>query len=199
VGRTRSPEQLGRSRTWRARHARSRRLSKHARTLPVGAMQKRNRSVVLRTTRNSPGSDCRIPARRKYAAGRSQRCRPTVSTTALPVAEQSGQAGAVTGIGVEEPRWRRSPQTCLCCCTSISSGDSPALQRADSATAATPTPPRGRTWAAWSCSPRFAGRSSPATRCWSHCQSGSVVRCWIRWQAEACSAGFEPAETSTRS
>ena len=56
-----------------------------------------------RTTRDSAGQDCRILAMRKYAAGRSQRCRLNVSTTALPVAEQSGHAGAVTGVGVMQP------------------------------------------------------------------------------------------------
>lgn len=61
-------------------------------------------SHSLGTTRDSAGSDCRILARGKYAAGRSQRCRPTVSTTAVPVAEQSDHAGAVTGIGVKHAR-----------------------------------------------------------------------------------------------
>jgi hypothetical protein len=50
---------------------------------------------------------------RKYAAGRSPALPPTVSKTALPVGEQSGHAGAVTGIGVQESF--RSPRRDCCC------------------------------------------------------------------------------------
>jgi hypothetical protein len=42
---------------------------------------------------------CRILAMRKHAAGRSQRCRRTVSTTALLVADQSGRARGVAAVG----------------------------------------------------------------------------------------------------
>ena len=58
------------------------------------------RSLPLPTTRDNAGPDCWILAMRKFAAGRSPALPPTVSTAALPVAEQSGHAGPVTGIGV---------------------------------------------------------------------------------------------------
>ena len=49
-------------------------------------------------TRDSAGPDARILAMpvRPLAGG----CRPTLSPAALPVAEQSSRAGAVTGVGV---------------------------------------------------------------------------------------------------
>jgi hypothetical protein len=50
-------------------------------------------------TRDSAGPDGRILAMRvrPLAGG----CRPTLSPAALPVAEQSSRAGAVTGVGVQ--------------------------------------------------------------------------------------------------
>jgi hypothetical protein len=63
----------------------------------------RRNPLPQRTTRDSAGSDCRILAIRKYAR-RPGGCRPTLSTAALPVAEQSGRAGAVTGVGVMRQR-----------------------------------------------------------------------------------------------
>ena len=41
------------------------------------------------------------PRQGEVRLAESQRCRPTVSTTAVRVAEQSDHAGAVTGIGVD--------------------------------------------------------------------------------------------------
>lgn len=57
-----------------------------------------------RTPRTSACPNYRVLVIRKYAAGRSQRHRPTVSTAALPVAEQSGHAGSVTRARVDQQR-----------------------------------------------------------------------------------------------
>ena len=48
---------------------------------------------------------------RKYAAGRSQRCRPTSSTTALPVAEQSDRGDRYRRRAVAPLGSPRSPET----------------------------------------------------------------------------------------
>ena len=53
-----------------------------------------------------PGlSDPRNAEVRPLAGG----CRPTLSPAALPVAEQSSRVGAVTGVGVEQPREPEQP------------------------------------------------------------------------------------------
>ena len=61
-----------------------------------------------RTTRDSDGQDCRILAMRKY--DRWPGLPTDLSPAALPVAEQSRPAGAVTGVGVMQPSaiWRRA-------------------------------------------------------------------------------------------
>ena len=71
----------------------------------VGEHQPRRRrgSLAQRKTRDSAGRDCRILAMRKYGCWPGG-CRPSLRPAALPVAEQSSHADAVTGVGVDQQR-----------------------------------------------------------------------------------------------